>query len=49
MCSSSARVVLSITGNGLKTAAAVAQHVGKTMVIEAKLSEFDQLMKSSAS
>ncbi len=38
-------VVICITGNGLKTQEAVADHIGKPQVINAKLAEFDELMK----
>lgn len=37
-------VVICITGNGLKTQEAVAKHVGKPKLIDAKISEFDKLM-----
>ena len=38
-------VVLCITGNGLKTQEAIADHVGKPQLIDAKISEFDELVK----
>lgn len=38
-------IVVSITGNGLKTQEAVMDKVGKPMVINAKLSEFDELIE----
>ena len=38
-------VVICITGNGLKTQEAVANHVGKPKIINAKVSEFDELLK----
>ena len=38
-------VVVCITGNGLKTQEAVADHIGKPKVINAKVAEFDELMK----
>ncbi len=38
-------VVICITGNGLKTQEAVAHHVGKPQLIDAKVSEFDALLK----
>lgn len=37
-------IVVSITGNGLKTQEAVMGKVGRLMIINAKLSEFDELM-----
>lgn len=39
-------IVLSITGNGLKTTDAVMNHVNSPIVIEARLQDFDALMKS---
>ncbi len=38
-------VVICVTGNGLKTQEAVANHVGKPAVINAKISEVDELLK----
>jgi len=38
-------VVLCITGNGLKTQEAIQGHVGKPHIINAKISEFDELQK----
>lgn len=38
-------VVICVTGNGLKTQEAVAHHVGKPAVINAKISEVDELLK----
>ncbi len=38
-------IVISITGNGLKTQEAVAAHVGEPVVINAKLAEFDEVLK----
>ncbi len=40
-------VVLCITGNGLKTQEAIADKVGKPTIINAKLSEFDEVVKKS--
>lgn len=38
-------VVICVTGNGLKTQEAVASHIGKPHVIDARLEEFDKLMR----
>ena len=38
-------IVICITGNGLKTQEAVAHHVGKPTIINAKVTEFDELLK----
>ncbi len=38
-------VVICITGNGLKTQEAVQGHVGKAHIINAKISEFDEIQK----
>ncbi len=38
-------VVVCITGNGLKTQEAIAPHIGKPHVINAKVGEFDDFMK----
>ena len=38
-------IVVSITGNGLKTQEVVADRIGSPMVINARLSEFDELIK----
>ena len=38
-------IVISITGNGLKTQEAVADKIGEPVVIGAKLSEFDEILK----
>lgn len=38
-------IVVCITGNGLKTQEAVANHIGAPVVIGAKLSEFDDVLK----
>jgi threonine synthase len=38
-------IVISITGQGLKTQEAILGRVGKVMTINAKLSEFDELLK----
>ncbi len=38
-------IVISITGNGLKTQEAVAAHVGEPVLINAKLAEFDEVLK----
>ena len=40
-------VVICITGNGLKTQEAVAHHVGKPEIIDAKIDEFDAVYKES--
>ncbi len=42
-------IVISITGNGLKTQEAVAHHIGSPVVIGAKLSEFDEVLKDHKS
>ncbi len=41
------RIVLCITGNGLKTAEAVADHVGAARCINPSLREFDQLLSNA--
>lgn len=38
-------IVICITGNGLKTQEAIAKHVGKPQIIDAKLSDFDEIYK----
>ena len=38
-------IVLCITGNGMKTQEVVAEKAGKPIVINAKLSEFDAVVK----
>lgn len=38
-------VVICVTGNGLKTQEAIASHVGKPKIIDAKVEQFDHLMK----
>ncbi len=39
-------IVICITGNGLKTQEVVAERVGKPTIINAKLAEFDELVKT---
>jgi len=41
-------IVISITGNGLKTQEAVIDHVGKPMLIKPKLEEFEALLDKLA-
>jgi threonine synthase len=40
-------IVISITGNGLKTQEAVVDRVGKPMMIQPKLEEFEALIERS--
>jgi threonine synthase len=40
-------VVLCITGNGLKTQEAVADHVGEAHAINASIDEFDALLQQA--
>jgi len=37
-------ILISITGNGLKTQEAIKDHVGNPIIIEAKLSEFEKIV-----
>jgi threonine synthase len=37
-------ILISITGNGLKTQEAIQDEVGRPIIIEAKLSEFEKIM-----